>query len=456
MKSTNKNSRKHSLKKLLIKMTQSGTYIKPLSYIVEQIEKIMNTTNIRLANVIKSILALLFALLIVFQLNACQDKNATDIVIENTNNTSVNITSDWEKDITLAQKNDIDFVYPKELKQFYENQNYAVLRSELNQSQVIENIKAKTLDNDKINFNISGYYTNDEATYIEDAYLNLVGIGNIPTLENEFVKELNQNPDADYLINERKLNYYKLGNTITSIYSVKSFEDSKSTRGHFSEDPLGWPNKNTKIKDHPITAEKTYSGYLWNRSHIVADRFGGEATAVNSTTGTRTQNVGDNSGEGGGMLFMENALANFFEKGAEPFLEICKQTGFIPFIQVDTKIGLENTNNEVSRNIVNLSRAQLKLYAAKSTKYTKGFENQYIDLADTNIETQEIIQDVFDFVYKKEEYSKQNEFYDEILEKSGKSHGSDVVVPNIIKGIEFNYLLKNEVNPKSSNEIVNK
>lgn len=48
-----------------------------------------------------------------------------------------------------------------------------------------------------------------------------------------------------------------------------------------------------------------YNGYLFNRSHLVAKSLGGQNRIENLVCGTRTQNVGDNTGQDGGMAHTE-------------------------------------------------------------------------------------------------------------------------------------------------------
>lgn len=57
---------------------------------------------------------------------------------------------------------------------------------------------------------------------------------------------------------------------------------------------------------------KTYNGYAFNRSHLLADCLGGHAVKENLVTGTRTQNVGNNSqSEPGGMQYTEAKALNY-------------------------------------------------------------------------------------------------------------------------------------------------
>lgn len=67
--------------------------------------------------------------------------------------------------------------------------------------------------------------------------------------------------------------------------------DKISGWGHNVKTTITWPNG------------KTYNGYAFNRSHLIADSLGGDGARYNLVTGTRYQNVGyDNNG---GMAYAE-------------------------------------------------------------------------------------------------------------------------------------------------------
>lgn len=62
-------------------------------------------------------------------------------------------------------------------------------------------------------------------------------------------------------------------------------------------DPSGW-GENAEA-DIDLGNGKTYHGYFWNRSHLLAKSLGGSDELANLICGTRTQNVGTNDGAGG-------------------------------------------------------------------------------------------------------------------------------------------------------------
>lgn len=60
---------------------------------------------------------------------------------------------------------------------------------------------------------------------------------------------------------------------------------------------------------------RTYNGYAFNRSHLLADSLGGHAVKENLVTGTRTQNVGNNTQSSpGGMAYTETLARNYLYK----------------------------------------------------------------------------------------------------------------------------------------------
>lgn len=70
--------------------------------------------------------------------------------------------------------------------------------------------------------------------------------------------------------------------------------------------PSGWGH-NEEV-DIVMPDGDTYHGAIFNRSHLLAKSLGGDDALYNVVMGTRTQNVGDNRGQDGGMAYTE-ALA---------------------------------------------------------------------------------------------------------------------------------------------------
>ena len=67
--------------------------------------------------------------------------------------------------------------------------------------------------------------------------------------------------------------------------------------------PSGWGH-NAEV-EIAMPDGSLYHGFLFNRSHLLAKSLGGRDAAENLVTGTRTQNVGDNRGQDGGMAYTE-------------------------------------------------------------------------------------------------------------------------------------------------------
>lgn len=85
-------------------------------------------------------------------------------------------------------------------------------------------------------------------------------------------------------------------------------------RQHIDVNPTGWPAHNQKVT---ITdGSQSYTGWFWNRSHMIADSLGGDPVKENLVTGTRTQNVGINSAHNGGMAYSETKARSYLDNQA--------------------------------------------------------------------------------------------------------------------------------------------
>lgn len=115
---------------------------------------------------------------------------------------------------------------------------------------------------------------------------------------------------------EDRVNYGKLDNlgrpTWASILITDETmeKEANEERQSITVNPKGWPIYNPKVElNHPDGT--TYKGYLFNRSHMIADSLGGDAVYENLVTGTRPQNVGARSNNGG-MAYLESKIRNQF------------------------------------------------------------------------------------------------------------------------------------------------
>ncbi len=100
------------------------------------------------------------------------------------------------------------------------------------------------------------------------------------------------------------------------------YEDAKGRNPSITVNPTGWnSNKKTTFtydtnsdgKINKKSGDKSYKGWFWNRSHLIADSLGGDVSVNNLITGTRMQNVGWNDNKGG-MAYTESKTRDFLEK----------------------------------------------------------------------------------------------------------------------------------------------
>lgn len=109
-----------------------------------------------------------------------------------------------------------------------------------------------------------------------------------------------------------------LGRTqaVTAKVTYKMVSDSAGWREDMPADAdeiSGWGH-NRKVTVS-LSNDRTYSGYAFNRSHLLADSLGGHAVRENLVTGTRTQNVGNNDSKNpGGMAYTETLARDYLYK----------------------------------------------------------------------------------------------------------------------------------------------
>ena len=73
----------------------------------------------------------------------------------------------------------------------------------------------------------------------------------------------------------------------------------------------GWGH-NAETVIASANGTKSYNGWFYNRSHLIADSLGGAAAPENLVTGTRCQNVG-NSDNKGGMAYTEELVRAYLD-----------------------------------------------------------------------------------------------------------------------------------------------
>lgn len=115
-----------------------------------------------------------------------------------------------------------------------------------------------------------------------------------------------------------KVTYSKLdslGRTqqVTAKVTYKMVADSRGWREDMpaeADQITGWGH-NRKVTVS-LSNGRTYNGYAYNRSHLLADSLGGHAQRSNLVTGTRMQNVGNNDQRNpGGMAYTETLARDY-------------------------------------------------------------------------------------------------------------------------------------------------
>ncbi|WP_283678706.1 DNA/RNA non-specific endonuclease [Lentilactobacillus sp. Marseille-Q4993] len=97
--------------------------------------------------------------------------------------------------------------------------------------------------------------------------------------------------------------------------AVLTYSEYRSSQGSRQGDPLAppfWPENKIVAITFKDTG-RTYHGYLYNRSHSIADSLLGAksyTSAYNFTTGTRPQNVG--ADQNGGMRYAETMVEDYW------------------------------------------------------------------------------------------------------------------------------------------------
>ncbi len=146
------------------------------------------------------------------------------------------------------------------------------------------------------------YYTNHESAGPTHNYYWVVG-------KAHFTGFGQLKPGAYHFANDQ------YGRSATAK-AVLTYSEYQSSRGARQGDPLAppaWPDNNPKVAITYSLTGDTYHGYLYNRSHSIADSLLGSksyTSQYNFTTGTRPQNVGAN--QSGGMRYAEETAENYW------------------------------------------------------------------------------------------------------------------------------------------------
>jgi DNA-entry nuclease len=164
---------------------------------------------------------------------------------------------------------------------------------------------------------------NDEASSPDD--LTLLSSWDSSVAPNYYKVTGKANLPSD-LVSPGKVDYQGLDSLGRTGYAhanitEKMIADSAGWRAPFDDTAnniSGWKNPTTGRSNNGKTSivldtGKTYHGYFYNRSHLVADSLGGAPTRTNLITGTRMQNVGDNSSKPGGMAYTESQVRDYMK-----------------------------------------------------------------------------------------------------------------------------------------------
>jgi hypothetical protein len=122
-----------------------------------------------------------------------------------------------------------------------------------------------------------------------------------------------------FFVNEGEYKYSELDNlgrtgTAYAVVTLEKVEESIGWRQSWKGDvdPSGFKGNNKKAQIK-LSNGKTYKGYFYNRSHLIADSLGGDPIKRNVVTGTRMQNVGNNNKKGG-MQYIEMKVLNYVKR----------------------------------------------------------------------------------------------------------------------------------------------
>lgn len=137
---------------------------------------------------------------------------------------------------------------------------------------------------------------------------------------------------------------------------------SKGSRQGTTLDPPSWP-KNKKVAISFKLTGRVYHGYMYNRSHSIADSLLGKdsyTSKYNFTTGTRSQNVG--ADQNGGMRATEEVAENYWKKNPHSSATIQYQTTPVyhgsETIPRGSIVDIKSSDGRVNKEIVVINSAE--------------------------------------------------------------------------------------------------
>jgi DNA-entry nuclease len=150
--------------------------------------------------------------------------------------------------------------------------------------------------------------------------------------------------------------------TARAVLTQSQWEASKGSRQGSPLDPPAWPENEMVAISFALTG-RIYHGYLYNRSHSIADSLLGAASyssPYNFTTGTRSQNVGAN--QNGGMRAAEELAENYWASHPNTTNTIRYQT--TPVYKGDEHIprgsivDIQSSDNSLNTEIIVINSAE--------------------------------------------------------------------------------------------------
>lgn len=123
-----------------------------------------------------------------------------------------------------------------------------------------------------------------------------------------------------------------------------------------------------------IEGSSDYHGWIYNRSHLLADSLGGSEGLENMVTGTRTQNVGSTRVEGeyaGGMAYSERIAREYLNtndgKQCPLYYAVTPNFSGKEMIPRTVTVDMRNCDEEIDEHIVVVNTA-----AGHEINYTDG------------------------------------------------------------------------------------
>lgn len=158
--------------------------------------------------------------------------------------------------------------------------------------------------------------------------------------------------------------------------TYKMWKDSAGSRqGEPLDPPQGWPY-NPKVAIKYEMTNRTYHGYMYNRSHSIADSLAGDKTytdASNFTTGTRPQNVGAN--QKGGMRAAEILVEDYWKSNVDSaqyvdyqVLPVYNENETLPR---GTIVDIKSSDGKLDKRLVIINDVEQYVIDYNSGKFTR-------------------------------------------------------------------------------------